>query len=71
MSILDEFPPHERHGSGAFARWLIDYDADAKKNGITDGTVAFGKPAHADVSSDRAYAVIPADYSFKRNGKPE
>lgn len=38
-SILDEFPPHEWHGTGACAKWVSDFDADAKKNGITDGVV--------------------------------
>lgn len=71
MSILDEFPPHEWHGAGSFAKWLSDYDVDATRNGITDGFVTFGKPTHLDVTVDRAYVVIPADYAFKRKGKPE
>ena len=69
-SILDEFPPHEWHGAGACATWLNDFDADAKKNGVTDGVVTLGKPSHVDVSSDYAYVVIPADYRFKQKGKP-
>lgn len=69
-SILDEFPPHEWHGAGACAKWLDDFDADAKKNGITDGVVKLGKPSHVDVSSDYAYVVVPANYTFKQKGKP-
>src|SRR5277367_2901119 len=38
-SIIDEFPPYEWHGAGACAKWMDDYDADAKKNGIADGIV--------------------------------
>ena len=68
MSIIDEFPPHEWHGSGALSRWLSDYDSDATKNGITDGAVTFGKPQHVDVSGDRAYVVLPADYAYKVKG---
>ena len=45
-SIIDEFPPHEWHGSGACAKWLNDFDADAQKNGITDGVVKLGKASH-------------------------
>lgn len=71
MSILDEFPPHEWHGAGAFAKWMSDYDADAAKNGITDGFVTLGKPSHVDVTGDHAYVVMPADYAFKQKGKPE
>src|ERR1700681_3828716 len=53
-SILDEFPPHEWHGAGACAKWVSDFDADAKKNGITDGVVTLSNPSHVDITSDRA-----------------
>jgi hypothetical protein len=69
-SILDEFPPHEWHGTGACATWISDFDADDKKNGITDGVVTLGNPSHADITADRAYVVIPANYNFKQKGKP-
>jgi hypothetical protein len=69
-SIIDEFPPHEWHGAGACAKWMDEYDADAKKNGITDGIVTLGAPVHVDVTADHAYVVIPADYAFKQKGKP-
>jgi ketosteroid isomerase-like protein len=68
-SILDEFPPHEWHGTGACAKWVSDFDADAKKNGITDGVVTLSNPLHVDVTADRAYVVIPANYTFKQKGK--
>ena len=70
VSIIDEFPPHEWHGAGACAKWSSDFDADAKKNGITDGFVTLGKPSHVDVTGDRAYVVGPADYAYKLKGKP-
>ena len=69
-SIIDEFPPHEWHGAGACSTWMNDYDADAKRNGITDGFVTLSKPRHIDITADRAYVVVPADYTYKRNGKP-
>lgn len=69
-SIIDEFPPYEWHGAGACAKWTEAYDADAKKNGITDGSVTIGTPRHVDVTADRAYVVVGANYKFKQNGKP-
>ncbi len=69
MCIIDEFPPHEWHGAGTRSKWLADYDADTKKNGITDGNVTISKPRHIDVTGDRAYVVVPANYSYKQNGK--
>lgn len=71
MSIIDEIPPHEWHGAGAFAKWFADYDTDAKKNGITDGAVTLGKAKHVDVTGDRAYVVMAATLNFKQNGKPQ
>jgi hypothetical protein len=52
-------------------QWLSDWDADAKKNAITDAVVNLGNPSHIDVTADRAYVVAPANYTFKRHGKPE
>jgi len=69
-AIIDEFPPHEWHGSGACSTWMNDYDSDAKKNGITDGNVTLAKPRHVDVNGDRAYVVVPASYTYKQKGKP-
>jgi ketosteroid isomerase-like protein len=69
-SIIDEFAPHEWHGAGACANWASDFGADAKKNGITDGVVTLGNPRHVDITADHAYVVVPANYTFKKNGKP-
>jgi hypothetical protein len=67
-SIIDEFPPHEWHGAGACQKWMNDYDANAKANGITDGLVTLGTPSHVDVTGDRAYVVIPSTYTWKQKG---
>jgi ketosteroid isomerase-like protein len=69
-SIIDDFTPHEWHGAGACSKWMSDYDADAKKNALTDGFVTLGKARHVDVSKDVAYVVVPADYAYKMSGKP-
>ena len=68
-AIIDDFAPHEWHGAGACAAWANDFDAVAKKNGITDGVVTLKKPRHVDITADRAYVVIPANYTFKQKGK--
>jgi hypothetical protein len=69
-SIIDEFPPYEWHGAGACAQWMKDYDTVAKANGITDGIVTLNEPRHVDITADRAYVVIPSNYTFKEQGKP-
>ena len=70
VSIIDEFPPYAWMGAGSFTKWMSDYDADAKKNGITEGGVTLGEARHVDVAGARAYVVIPADYAYKQNGEP-
>ena len=67
--IIDEFVPYQWKGAGACANWASDFDADAKKNGITDGVVSLGAPKHVDIAGDRAYVVVPASYTYKQNGK--
>ena len=69
VSIIDEFPPHEWHGVGSCEKWSSDFDADARKNGITDGLVTLSKPSHVDVSGDHAYVVVPANYAYKMKGQ--
>jgi len=67
--IIDEFPPHVWQGAGACSAWANDYEADAKKNGITDGVVTLGTPKHVDITGDVAYVVVPATYAYKKNSK--
>ena len=69
-AIIDEFAPFQWSGAGACSAWASAYEVDAKKNGITEGFVTLGKPRHVDIVGDRAYVVVPANYSFKQNGKP-
>jgi ketosteroid isomerase-like protein len=67
-SIIDEFPPHEWHGAGACQTWAHDFDADAKKNGITEPMVTISKATRVERSGDQAYIVVPAVYTFKLKG---
>jgi Tfp pilus assembly protein FimT len=69
-SVLDDFAPHEWQGPTACADWLKAYDAYCNQNGITGGVVTLGTPWHVNITGDRAYVVVPANYTFKQNGKP-
>ena len=69
-SIIDEFPPYEWHGAGACAGWVASYAKDAAMNGIFGGVVTLGKPRHVDVTGDRAYIVVSADYAYKHKAEP-
>jgi ketosteroid isomerase-like protein len=67
--ILDEFPPYAWGGAGACAKWMADYEANAKKEAITDGAVTLTSTKHVDVAGDRAYVVTAANYVWKEKGQ--
>ena len=46
------------------------YGADAEKKTISEGLVTRIDPRHVDIAADRACVVVPADHTFKKNGKP-
>jgi ketosteroid isomerase-like protein len=68
-SIIDEFPPYLWQGATGCADWANDFDAYIKKNGMTGPKVTLGLLRHVDVSGDRAYVVVPANFTFKKNGR--
>ena len=65
-SIIDEFPPHVWNSCADWAKAFGEYN---DKNGVTDADAKIGAPWSVDVEGDRAYAVCPATYSYKQNGK--
>jgi ketosteroid isomerase-like protein len=68
-TVIDEFAPYLWQGPNGCATWANDFDADAKKNGITDAIVKLAKPRHVFVTGDKAYVVIGATYDYKKGGK--
>jgi ketosteroid isomerase-like protein len=69
MSILDGMAPHIWHGPTACQDWYRDVLAEGEHAGAKDYQVALGKPAHANVTGDAAYVVVPATMKFKVHGK--
>ncbi len=65
-AIIDDFPPYTW---AACSTWLNDYNAWAKKNGVTDGAVTLSAPKQVEITGDRAYVVVPASFAYKGNGK--
>lgn len=68
LAIIDEVPPYQWVGAKAFQAWAADLDSDAKKQGITEPSVALSKPTRIEKTSDSAYVVVPAVYTFKQRG---
>jgi hypothetical protein len=69
-SIIDDFAPHVWNGPQACNRWASDFDADSSAQGVTDGIVTLLAPHRVDITADRAYVVVRANYAYKLKGKP-
>jgi ketosteroid isomerase-like protein len=68
-TVVDEFAPYLWQGANACAAWANDFDADAKKKGITDAIVKLAKPRHVFVTGDKAYLVVGTSYDYKQGKK--
>lgn len=68
-SIIDEVAPHSWTGPGAFDAWAKALQADATKNGDTDGKVVLGKVTRSQIDGDTAYVVVRATYDYNEKGK--
>ena len=68
-SIIDDFPPFGWRGADACSKWMETYKTFAAANGIADMVITLGDPKHMDIVGDRAYVVVPADYTLKKAGK--
>jgi ketosteroid isomerase-like protein len=69
--VIDDFAPHVWSGPTACADWAAGFVAANIKSGYTDLSLTFGIPWHVDVTGDTAYVVVPANFTYKANGKPE
>jgi hypothetical protein len=69
ISIVDEVPPYAWRGPDALQAWAADLAKDAAANGVTGARVEVGEPIRTEIVGARAYAVVPAVYSFKQRGK--
>ena len=68
-AVIDEIPPYLWQGATGCADWSKDFDAYVKKSGITEPKVTLFGPKHIDLTGDRAYVVVPANFTYRENGK--
>jgi hypothetical protein len=67
-AVIDDVPPFEWHGPGAYSRWQKDNDAYLQQ-GISEEIFTVGSPQQLMISGAHAYTVVPITYTFTRNGK--
>lgn len=66
--IVDEFGRHMWTGSGTAKRWLDEYMAMSKAEGVTAPRMDYGRPTMADSDGKTAYVVLPTTYHFVQKG---
>ena len=68
VSIIDEVPPHVWQGPKAFGAWAADLAKNDKAAAISEEKVTLGAVTREVASSQSAYVVVAATYSFKQKG---
>ena len=69
MSILDGMAPHVWHGPSATQDWYKDVLTEGEHLGASGYQVTLGKEAHANVTGNAAYVVVPATMRFNLKEK--
>ncbi|HXQ47908.1 MAG TPA: hypothetical protein VN806_14920, partial [Caulobacteraceae bacterium] len=69
-SIIDEVPPHEWHGPGAFQAWLADLGKASTAAGQTNEKVTLGQVLRDQIDGDTAYVVVKVTFNYLQHGKP-
>lgn len=70
-AMVDNFAPYRFAAPNGPATWYDGFGADMQKSGSTDGVISVGTPKFFRVTGDRAWAVVPTRFVYKRTGKPE
>ena len=68
-SMVDEFAPFSWSGANVLQAWGGDYGRYAQAHKDTAPAMAMKGTPRIETGGDRAYAVVPAVFTFKRAGK--
>ena len=63
-------PPYTWQGPNACADYMNAFAINNKATGVTDDVTSIGKPKTVYITGNYAYAMYPATYTDKENGKP-
>lgn len=71
QSVIDDVPPHYWSGPRAIMTWNSDLHKSPAGGGIADPTMTLHASKFILVDGDRAWAPMPATFTYKDHGKPE
>jgi hypothetical protein len=66
LAIVDDLPPFHFQGPTASSDWERAFSAEAENTEITEHAMRLLDATYLNVAGNRAYAVVPAVFSFKR-----
>ena len=69
--IIDSIAPYIWRGKDAYAQWWRAALGDMRKKGMSEPFTKLLSPSHVEINGDRAYAVFPVIFTFKKLGKPQ
>jgi hypothetical protein len=69
-TVVDEFSAYTWSGPNAGVAWLNDYMKFSKKTQFANGRGSLMPVKYFNQSGDRAYIVVPANFSGTMKGKP-
>jgi ketosteroid isomerase-like protein len=64
--VISNIPPYQY---ATCSDWWSSHSAFISKNGVSNEKVTLKTAWQVDVSGDRAYAALPANYTYKEAGK--
>ena len=67
-TIVDEFTPFQWSGPAASTRWLHDFAAATKSEGMTRLNLLRHAPSYMRVNGSRAWVIVPMDLTFYMKG---
>jgi hypothetical protein len=68
VSIIDEVPPHDWRGPGAYRVWAADAHRQDVAEDVHDGILSLGRVVREESDGKTAYVVVHALYRYKTHG---
>jgi hypothetical protein len=70
-AMVDNFAPYRFAAPNGPATWYDGFGADMQQSGESDGVISVTAPTYFRVHGDRAWAVVPTGFVYKRKSKRE
>ena len=70
QTAIDEFAPYHWSGADGVKSWGEAFGAFMQSGGISEPLLKLDQPSRIEHDGTHAYAIIPAEFTFKQKGRP-